>query len=135
WGSGYSGTLGNGQFAQSLVPVDVSGWNSTVEKLAGGYDYTCGIRNGAAYCWGRNFLGDTGTGSESFGTPTLVQGLMTGITDIAGANSHSCALSGGSLSCWGTDYFGELADGRTIFADTPRIVLQGDAIFASGFEN
>jgi hypothetical protein len=58
-----------------------------------------------------------------------------GVTSIAASNSHSCAISGGFLSCWGTDNFGELADGRTVYADTPRIVIQGDAIFTSGFEN
>jgi hypothetical protein len=39
------------------------------------------------------------------------------------------------VSCWGSNYYGELADGRKVFAETPQTVLQGETIFANGFEN
>ncbi|HEX4481736.1 MAG TPA: hypothetical protein VH082_13050 [Rudaea sp.] len=135
WGYGFDGQLGDGLTADSHVPAQVTGWTSNVQALAGGYDYTCGVKSGAAFCWGDNDLGQLGSGTSGANTPIAVTGLSAGVTDIAGADTHSCAVIGGTVSCWGSDFYGELGDGRVVFAESPLIVVQADAIFASGFED
>jgi alpha-tubulin suppressor-like RCC1 family protein len=135
WGYGYQGQIGNGLFADSHVPTDVSGWTSNVQVLSGGYYYTCGVKSGAASCWGANDFGELGTGTGNVGTPTPVTGLGSGVTAISAADAHTCAIVSGGVSCWGANTYGETGDGRIVFAETPQVVVQGDAIFASDFEN
>ncbi len=135
WGYGANGQLGDGLTADSHVPTQVTGWTSNVQTIAGGFDYTCGIKSGAAFCWGSNAFGQLGTGTASVQTPAAVTGLSANATDIAGADSHSCAIVGGGLSCWGSDYYGEVGDGRTVFSESPLVVVQADAIFANGFDD
>lgn len=66
FGSDYAGQLGDGMPGQpdSVTPVPVgaaSDWSSVVA----GNLYTCGVRNGDAWCWGSNFNGILGNGAQS----------------------------------------------------------------------
>ena len=48
----------------------VSGWTSNVQALSGGYYYTCGVKSGAASCWGANRLWRARYRNGNVGTPT-----------------------------------------------------------------
>jgi hypothetical protein len=63
----------------------------------------CGLKGGAAYCWGKNDQGQCGNGTTTdVPMPTLVQGL-TGLPVSLAVDDHSaCAvMADGTLHCWG----------------------------------
>lgn len=117
WGNGLDGALGDGtttgmRLMPSATSIGIVGGASTLS--VGSLD-AC-VRPGAVTvsCWGQNFNGVTGTGTEypvRVPTPTDVPIISGGSTciDVVTRNSHSCALfAGRTLNCWGTNIFGEL---------------------------
>ena len=38
------------------------------------------------------------------------------------------------MACVGADNFGQLGDSRSVFLETPGIVVQADEIFSDGFQ-
>jgi hypothetical protein len=65
WGENGAGQLGNGQVGGvSSTPVAVTGGHSFSVIRAGG-GVTCGLTTGGrVYCWGDNFWGEVGDGSD-----------------------------------------------------------------------
>ncbi len=130
WGSNGSGQLGAGAgISQSNAPVAVSapaGGAVTYVRLYAGEFNTCGLTAaGAAYCWGRNDVGQVGTGTATPGTPiyipTLVSGGLT-FRSLSVGESFICGVSGtpglaptlaGIVYCWGSNQFGQLGNGTT----------------------
>ena len=77
WGWNSDGQLGNGSFTERQVPVDVSGLGSGISAISAGYGHTCAVTSdGAAFCWGKNDLGQIGDGTRSI-QPSPVQALQT----------------------------------------------------------
>jgi alpha-tubulin suppressor-like RCC1 family protein len=115
WGGGLQGQLGNGQHtADALTPVGVSSLAGAV-ALTGGVSHTCALlASGTVECWGGNFHGPLGDGTQTErDSPAPVSGL-TGAIQIAAGGSHTCALVfDGTVRCWGDDTQGELGDGAT----------------------
>ena len=70
-------------------------------------------QNGTISCWGRNFRGQLGNGTEEDSAmPVQVVGI-TDATAIAAGGSYSCALhQTGTISCWGHNWLGQLGNGR-----------------------
>jgi alpha-tubulin suppressor-like RCC1 family protein len=105
--------------------VAVSGLDSGVSALAGGYGHTCAlVTGGGAKCWGLNSppfgngqLGD-GTSTDRT-TPVDVVGLASGVSTITLGGHHTCALAGGGVKCWGFNPQGQLGDGTTNDHPTP----------------
>jgi len=69
WGSSrtesYAGGLGDGTNAGSLAPVDAFGLSSGVVAVAAGAGHTCVLMAaGNAKCWGVNYLGGLGDGTQ-----------------------------------------------------------------------
>lgn len=121
WGYNGHGQLGNGTFADSLTPVDVTGLPSAVIAASGGLNFTCAATtSGGATCWGNNGnaeLGD-GTTGPSRPTPGDVSGLSTGVSTVSAGTFHACALTvSGAVKCWGFNgngvYYGALGNGTT----------------------
>lgn len=107
WGGEASrGTLGDGMFTDSDVPVPVSGGHSFVTLSMVVDDHTCGIEaTGAAWCWGQQQgwgrLGDGVTTTDQ-GEPVPVAGGIA-FVDIAAAWFYTCAIDvNGQAFCWGT---------------------------------
>ena len=88
------------------------------------YD-SCVLRNGQAYCWGWNTLGQLGNGSDAESDlPVAVDtsGALAGKTliQVSSGDTSSCALdSSGAAYCWGDNGSGELGDGSFTSSATP----------------
>lgn len=85
-------------------------------SVGSGYQFSCGLTlNGAAYCWGRNDVGQLGNGStNSSEQAVLVLGGLK-FRNLAVGHSHSCATSAmnGKTYCWGLNNKGELGFSST----------------------
>jgi alpha-tubulin suppressor-like RCC1 family protein len=105
WGSDLALALGSGSSAGVTPnPASIPGLPSTITALAAGTWHTCGLADGAVYCWGANVYGQLGNGTEVTGTggPNMVVGLTPTVTTIAAGPAQSCALTAGTAYCWGT---------------------------------
>ncbi len=75
--------------------------------LAVGADLACALHSGGVQCWGANYLGQLGNGSEAttVGTTAVVAaggGALGGIQGIVSGEDTACAfLASGTVSCWG----------------------------------
>jgi len=128
WGDGGNGTLGNGQDnITSSTPVLVQNISSAISVGVGGSTACAVISGGTIKCWGYNYWGDGGNGTDGGAgvnpvipyshivNPTLV----SGITNATFAFGGGCALlSTGSIKCWGYDGNGQLGDGNAGFTGT-----------------
>lgn len=126
------GQLGN----QTTSNIGFTGNPTAVHGLSAVTDLTssnwnvCAIDSGAAYCWGKNNIGQLGNGNTTNQTqPALVTGLSSGVTSISSASGHSsgagsatattCVAHNGAAKCWGHNHFGTIGDGTTTTRTAP----------------
>lgn len=100
------GALGDGTLQNRDAPVPVSGGHTFVELVAGSH-HTCGlVASGAVYCWGDNYSGQIGDGTEGINAyktvPTRAQGGTFDTIEASG--NYTCGLVGGRAYCWGSGY-------------------------------
>jgi alpha-tubulin suppressor-like RCC1 family protein len=113
WGFNGSGELGDGTHVQRLVPVDVVGLHDGVIAIAAGDDHTCAVTStGRVMCWGYNFWGQLGDGTQqSRSSPVLLESIA-GVDAITAGFDFTCALGAGSVACWGSNAYGQIGDGN-----------------------
>ena len=129
WGKTYTngttGTIGDSasEMGDSLLPLDF-GTTYTVKQVVAGGDQSCVLlSNGGVKCWGRNYGGNLGIGSntdvigvEAMGSQLAGVFLGTGryATQLAMGFNHVCALLDDStMKCWGVNDVGQLGMGNT----------------------
>ena len=120
WGRNFYGYLGTGNTTSSSKPVAVNTAGVlnglTLTEIAVSSEHTCALAsNGRVYCWGRNDVGQLGTGSTSTQSTVPVAVSTSGalgtqtVTDI---NAY-CAIAGGNPYCWSTNANGQFGNGAT----------------------
>ena len=141
WGIASEGRLGNGSsLTNRNILTPVTGLNSGVESIDAGSYHTCArLATGTMHCWGRNFEGQAGIGSnQQLLVPNAVQGLSSQVASISAGHYHTCAVinaaaAAGTLRCWGWDQLRQLGLGGRVYS-LPGDVVASEQLFRDGFE-
>lgn len=116
WGDNQVGQLGNGFDGNGeLTPVEVSGNLGDAVAVSAGEEHSCALRAaGTVSCWGDNWRGELGDGTQIDRlTPVPVTGL-TGARQITSGFDSNCALTDTGTWCWGNNDSGQLALGADV---------------------
>src|SRR5690606_870933 len=103
--------VGDGTQTDRWVPVQVVGVPAS-KQVVSGDRFTCALTTaGAAWCWGRNSVGQLGDGTQTDrALPAAVVGGHT-FTELAGGFAHVCGVrTDGVVMCWGLNGNGQLGD-------------------------
>ncbi len=96
--------------------------------VVAGKDHSCALYDdGSVRCWGRNQLGQLGTGTplDFEALPRIVFGLGAEVVDLSAGDNHTCAvMATGEVMCWGANDVGQLGDGTTTTQDRPVVVVE-----------
>jgi alpha-tubulin suppressor-like RCC1 family protein len=122
WGQNSEGQLGDNTRTDRPAPVHVHAHGRLFRQVSAGFQFTCGVTlDNLAYCWGRNFEGQIGSGTTLFRhrLPTAVAGGLHFRQVTAGTN-HTCGVTTDNRAyCWGENLEGGLGDGTTTNHRTP----------------
>ena len=106
-------------------------------NVAAGNGHTCAVTSaGAVWCWGANWAGQLGDGTNTSRlTPAPVSPRLPplDVTAVTAGDGHTCALtSAGAVWCWGDNRAGQLGDGTTTTRRVPVAVsgLGGSVVVA-----
>jgi alpha-tubulin suppressor-like RCC1 family protein len=93
WGFNDFGQFGNGTKANAGELVKVVGLPGPALSVHAGFQHACAhLASGTVACWGRNTVGQLGSGN-SFDSCTPVAAVsLSGVTQLSAGYSHSCAL-------------------------------------------
>jgi alpha-tubulin suppressor-like RCC1 family protein len=115
WGGTYGATVATVAEGHSFALLTV------------GSGHTCGLEEGAIFCWGSNVSGKLGNGStERSDTPVPVVGQLS-FGSVRAGFQHTCAITTSqSIVCWGDNLDGQLGNGTKTESATPvKITWQG----------
>lgn len=122
WGNNNSGPLGVGSgsgFRNNPTPVNIPD-SKKVKAVSVTELGSCAITtDGLTYCWGANYYGQLGVGSNGSGsdkyspTPVIYPEGVSSFLTISTGRYHTCALTDDNKAfCWGDNSSGELGDGN-----------------------
>ncbi len=126
WGSNFRGMLGIGtDEGHATTPRPVAGTRQ-YRLITAGEFHSCAIAtNYRAFCWGDNWIGQLGDGSQTTtAAPVAVTGGLR-FRQIALGYSFTCGLteSDQRVYCWGYNHVGQLGDGTMASRPTPAPVF------------
>jgi len=130
WGDGDAGQLGQGNHAESNVPVRI-GFADPARGIAAAASHTCAITIDSGFtrhlhCWGDNASGQLGIGSSLASTsPVHVSDPSSFLDDVlvSAHGDYTCAaVLDGNAFCWGANFDGQLGTGNYTSYQTPRQV-------------
>ena len=85
---------------------------SNASAISAGSSHSCAVVDGAAMCWGSNFSGKLGDGTQiDSNIPVQVLDLESDVTAVSAAGNYSCAVVDGAAMCWGSNGQGQLGNG------------------------
>jgi cysteine-rich repeat protein len=135
WGNDFNGQMGDndGDGADPLAPVDVTGLPAGVEQIAAGHDHTCALAGGQVYCWGEGQFGQLGQNTEIDSDTALVVPGLAGIVRIVAGWDYNCAVDGaGDMWCWGDAVDGHLGNGGRVVTGQTEVRAPTPFLVASG---
>lgn len=119
--SGYAWCWGN--YSPSKSAQKPTELNYLTSNISYAWNHKCALTlSGGVKCWGLNFAGNLGDGTnnDSLSTPVDAVGLGSGVVDIKSGVNHTCVLtSGGGVKCWGYNANGQLGNNSTTDSNTP----------------
>ncbi len=149
-GTGYTLVATSGALVRATSAPFTVRLNLIAVSAGGGF--TCGVTQiGTAYCWGDNFFGELGTGTNpgpqqcGFAgqlacstSPVPVTGgihfvftVGGSIPSVSAGADHACGVSpGGATYCWGFGTYGQLGAGDTTTRATP-VPVSSSMMFAA----
>jgi len=125
WGGNSSGQIGDNSITSRCSPVSVRGTTRTFIKISAGFTFTTAIdKNGRAWAWGLNNVGQLGDNSTlDKCTPVSVAGSVKTFYEIS-SYSHTLAIDGtGQVWAWGSNSAGQLGDNTILSKRTPVSIL------------
>jgi len=133
WGSNKFGQLGDSTTQPRRTrPVLVVGGHRFRQLVAGSY-HTCAVTtDDQAYCWGRGWEGQLGTGKTYLSYwPRLVAGGLS-VRRVTAGTFFTCAETLGSQAwCWGSNSFGQTGNNGVRYADYLKpVAVAGGLSFA-----
>ena len=124
WGWNNNGQLGDGTVTQSNIPVLVLGVVPPAnplpqirhQKISAAQHHSCAVlEDGTIKCWGGNYNGQLGNGTDSATThPVFVSGINNAIAVSTGTGFTCALLEDKTVKCWGSNTVGQLGDGTNI---------------------
>jgi len=123
WGRNQYGELGDGTTIQRLRPRAVATGGVPFDHVTLGVFHACGVTTGdRAYCWGWNFYGQLGDGTNTNRTTPVpvTSELRFSAVNVGVVGTHTCGMTTSRVVyCWGRNGSGNLGDGTQIERRTP----------------
>jgi alpha-tubulin suppressor-like RCC1 family protein len=115
WGNNHYGQLGTPTNTGVILrPFQVDASIGQLRQVSAGDQHSCALTTAkVAYCWGRSFDGESGSGfSGVFYLPLKVNAGATRFIGVSPGGSHVCGVSTDNLGfCWGANSLGQLGSG------------------------
>jgi alpha-tubulin suppressor-like RCC1 family protein len=121
WGRNGAGQIGDQTKDDRYQAVEVMSGVSTVndaKAIFTGYAHSCYITTtNILKCWGNNWAGQVGNGTQITQLEPVVvkqatMATMSGVTSGSGGQDHTCVIATGAVVwCWGLNYYGQVGDG------------------------
>ena len=97
-----------GDLVNSKVPKHLAAESDGYEQLSFGHGkHGCLLKAGALSCWGDNYYGAVGDGTNTTRAEPVPVGEPSGWLSVSAGHERTCALrEGGALFCWGNGNLG-----------------------------